>query len=343
MQAELENIREEILTRITQSANATELEDVRIKYLGRNGLLPKLLEGMKDVPKDQRPVVGKLANEVKNAVSSAFDERKNLLDVPTADYSHLDISLPPRPQTVGRRHPITQTIDDIVGIFRRMGFALAEGPDIEQEYYNFDALNTPADHPARNEQDTFYVQVPDSVRDASKAAGKGRHLLRTQTSPVQIRVMEHQAPPVRIIAPGRCYRRDNPDATHAVMFHQIEGLYVDEGVTLGDLKGTMEFFFRELLGEDTKVRFRPHFFPFTEPSFEIDFSKPGQLIRGKEWLEIAGCGIVDPNVFGHVKYDSEKYTGFAFGMGVERIAMIRYGVSDIRDFTDNDIRFLRQF
>ncbi|MDZ4816527.1 MAG: phenylalanine--tRNA ligase subunit alpha [Verrucomicrobiota bacterium] len=343
MEAELEQLRQEIMRELTITANPDDLETVRVKFLGRNGLLPKLLENLKDVPKEDRPLLGRMANEVKSQVSAAFDMKKQLLEQPKADYSTLDLTLPGREPAFGKLHPVYQTIDEIVALFKRMGFVLAEGPDIEREYYNFDALNTPPDHTARNEQDTFYIEQSLGEIERSKIEGKGRSLLRSQTSPVQIRVMEKQQPPVRIISPGACYRRDNPDATHAMMFHQLEGLYVDEGVTLADLKGTMEFFFRELLGPETKVRFRPHFFPFTEPSFEIDFSQPGKLIRGKEWLEIAGCGMVDPNVLGSVHYDTKKYTGFAFGMGIERIAMIRHGVDDIRHFTDNDLRFLRQF
>lgn len=334
---ELNQIREEIQGSLTEANDEASLEEVRIKYLGRNGLLPKLMEGMKSLTKEERPTVGKLANEVKNDIENAFASKKELLERPEVDYSSFDVTLPGRGLKTGTIHPIVQTIENISEIFRAIGFSTAQGPDIETEFYNFDALNTPADHPARNEQDTFYIagQIADEKL--------GRHLLRTQTSPVQIRTMQSQEPPVRIIAPGSCFRRDTPDATHSLMFHQIEGLYVDEGVSLADLKGTMEYFFRELLGSDTKVRFRPHFFPFTEPSFEIDFSIPGKKIRGKEWLEIAGCGMVNPNVFEAVGYDAEKYTGFAFGMGVERIAMMLHGIEDIRLFTDNDVRFLSLF
>jgi phenylalanyl-tRNA synthetase alpha chain len=210
---------------------------------------------------------------------------------------------------------------------------------VEYEHYNFDALNTPPDHPARNEQDTFYLNSKFEMRNAKW----GRLLLRTQTSPVQIRTMERTAPPVRIIAPGRCFRRDEIDATHGLSFHQMEGLVVGEDVTLAQLKGTLEFFFRELLGSDLKFRFRPHFFPFTEPSFEVDCARPGSQVKGKEWLEIAGCGMVDPNVLAAVGYDAEKYTGFAFGFGIERIAMMVHGIPDLRLFSENDVRFLKQF
>jgi phenylalanyl-tRNA synthetase alpha chain len=231
-------------------------------------------------------------------------------------------------------HPLTQVTDDIVRSFRKLGFVVADGPEIEDEYHCFDALNTPADHPARDSQDTFYLPTP---------AASDRLLLRTHTSSVQIRVMEKQPPPIRIVVPGRVYRRDNADATHNPTFHQIEGLYVDRLVTVGDLKGTVEFVCREVLGEEVKVRFRPHYFSYTEPSFEIDFSSPLVRKMGKEWLEIAGCGMVHPKVFETVGYDPEVWTGWAFGFGIERIAMIRYAINDIRLFYENDVRFLHQF
>ena len=228
-------------------------------------------------------------------------------------------------------HPLTQVADDFVRAFRKIGFVVADGPEIEDEYHCFDALNTPADHPARDLQDTFYLNSSE------------KQLLRTHTSSVQIRVMKKQQPPVRIISMGRVFRRDNADATHNPTFHQIEGLYVDKGVTVGDLKGTVEFVFRELLGKDTKIRFRPHYFSYTEPSFEIDFQNSLVKKLGKDWLEIAGCGMVHPQVFENVHYDPEVWSGWAFGFGVERIAMIRYGINDIRLFYENDVRFLQQF
>jgi phenylalanyl-tRNA synthetase alpha chain len=242
-----------------------------------------------------------------------------------------DFTAPGRRRGLGRLHPLTKITDDIVRAFRRLGFAVADGPEIEDEHHCFDALNTPADHPARDSHDTFYLKDED------------RRLLRTHTSSVQIRVMKAQPPPVRIIVPGRVYRRDNADPTHNPTFHQVEGLYVDRGVTVGDLKGTVEAVFRELMGEDTEIRFRPHYFSYTEPSFEIDFRN--ELVRrlGKEWLEIAGCGMVHPQVFENVGYDPEEWTGWAFGFGIERIAMLRYGIPDIRLFYENDMRFLRQF
>ena len=242
-----------------------------------------------------------------------------------------DFTLPGRRRPLGKLHPLTQVTEEIVRSFRKIGFAVADGPEVETEYYCFDALNTPDDHPARDVQDTFYLDGADG------------QLLRTHTSSVQIRAMKKQAPPVRIIAPGRVYRRDTPDATHNPTFHQIEGLYVDREVTVGDLKGTVEFVFRQLLGEETRIRFRPHYFSYTEPSFEIDFSNTLTKKMGKEWLEIAGCGMVHPQVFENVGYDPEIWTGWAFGFGIERIAMIRYGINDIRLFYENDLRFLRQF
>jgi phenylalanyl-tRNA synthetase alpha chain len=242
-----------------------------------------------------------------------------------------DFTLPGRRRPLGKLHPLTQVTEDIVRSFRKIGFAVADGPEIEDEYHCFDALNTPADHPARDSQDTFYLEAPNKL------------LLRTHTSSVQIRVMEKQEPPVRIIVPGRVYRRDNADATHNPTFQQIEGLYVDKNVTVTDLKGTVEFVFKELLGEDVRLRFRPHYFSYTEPSFEIDFSSAMVRKMGKEWLELAGCGMVHPKVFETVGYDPEIWTGWAFGFGIERIAMLRYEINDIRLFYENDVRFLKQF
>jgi phenylalanyl-tRNA synthetase alpha chain len=243
----------------------------------------------------------------------------------------IDFTLPGRRRALGKLHPLTQVTEDIVRSFRKIGFVVADGPEIEDEYHCFDALNTPADHPARDSQDTFYLGAPDKL------------LLRTHTSSVQIRVMKSQPPPVRIIVPGRVYRRDNADATHNPTFQQIEGLYVDKNVTVSDLKGTVEFVFRELMGSDVKIRFRPHYFSYTEPSYEIDFSNALVKKMGKDWLEIAGCGMVHPQVFENVGYDPEVWTGWAFGFGIERIAMLRYGINDIRLFYENDVRFLKQF
>ncbi len=335
MQHDLERLREEALAELSAVASPGALEAWRITYLGRQGRLPALLERMKDLTKDERPVIGRLANAVKTALQSGFDDKKISIEA-TAETGPLDPSLPGRAPAARPRHVLRQTMERMTDIFRRMGFSLADGPEIETEFHNFDALNTPPDHPARNEQDTFYLDLND-------LPGQGRRLLRSQTSPVQIRVMQSQTPPIRIIAPGRCYRRDEIDATHGAFFHQMEGLYVAENVSLADLKGTLEFFLREFLGEGIRVRFRPHFFPFTEPSFEVDLSRPGQTVRGKEWLEICGCGMVDPAVFEHVGIDPERYTGFAFGLGIERMAMMLHGIPDLRYFTDNDTRFLGQF
>jgi phenylalanyl-tRNA synthetase alpha chain len=255
--------------------------------------------------------------------------------------------LPGRRRSLGKLHPLSQVTDDIVRAFRKIGFVVADGPEIEDDYHCFDSLNTPADHPARDTQDTFYLaNFAKDVGQASRpsgAAGASPLLLRTHTSSVQIRVMEKQPPPIRIIAPGRVYRRDNADATHNPTFQQIEGLYVDKDVTVGDLKGTVEFVFKEVLGADVKIRFRPHYFSYTEPSLEIDFTNALVKKLGKDWLEIAGCGMVHPQVFENVGYDPEIWTGWAFGFGIERIAMLRYGINDIRLFYENDARFLAQF
>jgi phenylalanyl-tRNA synthetase alpha chain len=341
---EIAALKEQILAAISGAGTAEALEAVRIQYLSRNGSLPQLLEKLSGVPKEQRPIVGRAANEAKTAINAAFEGRKSDLTA-AAEAADFDPTLPGRYQPPGSLHPILQVRDRAIEIFRRLGFALADGPDIENEVFNFDALNTLPDHPARNEQDTFYLKeeglAPSPGLDG-KSPG-GRRLLRTQTSTVQIRTMLSQPPPIRVIAPGRCYRRDEIDATHGMSFFQMEGLVVDEGLTLGDLKGTLEYFFRELLGEDLKFRFRPHYFPFTEPSFEVDCSRTGSQVKGREWLEICGCGMVDPAVYEQVGYDADKFTGYAFGFGLERIAMMRHGIPDLRFFSENDVRFLRQF
>ena len=337
MDSELQTIAAEALAAIASASDETAVEQARIKYLGQSGALTALSKGMKDVSKEDKPRIGKLLNETRNAITAALEGRKAELaaEADSRAFAGVDVSLPGVSVRRGSLHPITQLQDRAIQIFRRMGFALADGPDIETEWHCFDALNTPADHPARNEQDTFFL--PD-----------GR-VLRTHTSTIQIRTMESSAPPVRIIAPGAAYRRDEVDATHLAQFNQMEGLYVDEGVSLADLRGTLEFFFRELFGNDAQFRFRPHFFPFTEPSFEVDI-KATALGGADRWLEIAGCGMVDPAVFesvngkrGDTAFDSEKYTGFAFGFGLDRLAMIMSGTPDIRAFTENDQRFLAQF
>ena len=335
---ELETLFAQAQADIAAVGDPVALEAARIKYFGRQGSLAQIGEGMKTVSKEERPLVGRRLNEVRNKLTAALEERARqfFAQQEASALSGLDLSLPgTRALPAGSLHPLTQLLDRAVQIFRRMGFALADGPDIDDEWHCFDALNTPADHPARNEQDTFYL--PD-----------GR-LLRTHTSTVQIRTMETQPPPVRIIAPGAAYRRDEVDATHLAQFNQLEGLYVDRDVSLADLKGTLEFFFRELFGPGTTVRFRPHFFPFTEPSFEIDV-KSAALKGGKEWLEVAGCGMVDPAVFeavnksrGDTAYDPEECTGFAFGFGLDRLAMILTGLPDVRMLVENDVRLLAQF
>jgi len=335
MESQIETLRTEAVAAIEAAADAKSLDAARVKYLGKSGEVTRLSEGMRNVSKEDRPRIGKLLNELRSAVTGAL-ESKNAEIEAQADASALsavDITLPGTARELDSLHPLTHLLDKAVRIFRRMGFVLAEGPDIEDEWHCFDALNTPPDHPARNEQDTFYL--PD-----------GR-LLRTHTSTVQVRVMESQPPPVRIIAPGAAYRRDEVDATHLAQFTQMEGLYVAENVSVADLKGTIEFFFRELFGEGTEARFRPHFFPFTEPSYEIDIR--AEALGGK-WMELAGCGMVDPAVFeqicskrGDRVYDPEKVTGFAFGFGLDRLAMNLTKIPDIRMLVENDLRFLKQF
>jgi len=329
---EIEPLRAEAIAAFQAASDIAALERARTTYLGSNGRLTLLMKQLGSLPKEDRPAAGKLINTVKSELEEALAKRKADLSaeafvpkVPT------DFTLPGRRRTLGRMHPLTLVTEDIVRSFRKLGFAVADGPEVEDDYHCFEALNIPPDHPARDTQDTFYV------------AGTNGLLLRTHTSPVQIRVMKRQQPPVRIIVPGRVYRRDNADATHNPTFHQVEGLYVDRGVTVGDLKGTVEFVFKELMGPETRIRFRPHYFSYTEPSFEIDFSNPLTRKMGKEWLEIAGCGMVHPQVFENVGYDPEVWTGWAFGFGIERIAMIRYGITDIRLFYENDLRFLTQF
>ncbi|HOK77878.1 MAG TPA: phenylalanine--tRNA ligase subunit alpha [Verrucomicrobiota bacterium] len=329
---EIEPLRAEAIAAFQAASDIAALDRARATYLGSNGRLTLLMKQLGSLPKEDRPAAGKLINTVKADLEEALARRKEELSaeaflpkLPT------DFTLPGRRRALGRLHPLTQVTEDIVRSFRKLGFAVADGPEVEDDYHCFEALNIPPDHPARDTQDTFYV------------AGTNGLLLRTHTSPVQIRVMKRQQPPVRIIVPGRVYRRDNADATHNPTFHQVEGLYVDRGVTVGDLKGTVEFVFKELMGPETRIRFRPHYFSYTEPSFEIDFSNPLTRKMGKEWLEIAGCGMVHPQVFENVGYDPEVWTGWAFGFGIERIAMIRYGITDIRLFYENDLRFLTQF
>ena len=333
----LEQLRDDALREIESAADEQSLEVARVKYLGRNGSISAWGEQMKTLPKEEKPIVGKLLNEVGTSVTGAIESRGTQFrsQKESSALSQIDISLPGTLREIGALHPLTQMWERSIEIFRRMGFTLADGPDIEDEWHCFDALNTPPEHPARNEQDTFYL--PD-----------GR-LLRTHTSTVQIRTMQSAKPPLRVISPGAAYRRDELDATHSPQFHQIEGLYVDENVSVADLKGTLEFFMRELFGSDTAVQFRPHFFPFTEPSLEV-YVKSKALKGGERWIEVAGSGVVHPAVFEQVNkaradkaYDPEKWSGFAFGLGMDRLAMILFDIPDIRYFSQNDLRFLRQF
>jgi len=339
----IDPLKQAALADLRLAPDLAALDQARIAYLGANGKFTALLKQLGSLPKEEKPAAGKLINQAKTELETALSARRTELELKAAlPRESTDFSLPGRRRILGKPHPLTRVTDDIVRIFRKLGFAVADGPEIEDEYHCFDALNTPADHPARDTQDTFYLAAPTAAAAALPPASR-RFLLRTHTSSVQIRVMKKQPPPVRIIVPGRVYRRDNADATHNPTFQQIEGLYVDKQVTVGDLKGTVEFVFRELLGQEVKLRFRPHYFSYTEPSYEIDFSSPLVRKMGKDWLELAGCGMVHPQVFENVGYDPEVWTGWAFGFGIERIAMIRYGINDIRLFYENDLRFLRQF
>ncbi|MBI4324250.1 MAG: phenylalanine--tRNA ligase subunit alpha [Chloroflexi bacterium] len=357
---EIEPLRQTALAGLQAAPDLAALEQARVNFLGANGQFTALLKQLGALPKEERPAAGKLINEAKTALEAALARRRSELELKAAlPTEPSDFTLPGRRRTLGKLHPLTLVTEEIVRSFRKIGFAVADGPEVEDEYHCFDALNTPVDHPARDTHDTFYLEVAQASPPAGSRAlpapnsggtmppgpadRKPALLLRTHTSSVQIRVMEKQPPPIRIIVPGRVYRRDNADATHNSTFQQIEGLYVDKGVTMGDLKGTVEFVFKELLGSEVKLRFRPHYFSYTEPSLEIDFSSSLTRRMGKEWLEIAGCGMVHPQVFENVGYDPEIWTGWAFGFGIERIAMIRHGINDIRLFYENDVRFLRQF
>ncbi|HEV3064005.1 MAG TPA: phenylalanine--tRNA ligase subunit alpha [Chthoniobacterales bacterium] len=336
MDSDLQSLQETALGEIQQAHSKIALENLRVKFLGKAGAVSRLSENMRNVPKEDRPRIGKLLNEIRNGVTVALDSRLVALESEgeARNLSDLDETLPGTPFRVGGIHPLTLLQERAVQILRRLGFALADGPDIETEWHCFDALNTPANHPARNDSDTFYL--PD-----------GR-LLRTHTSTVQIRTMVVNEPPIRVIGPGAAYRRDETDATHLNQFNQLEGLYVDRNVSVADLKGTLEYFVRELLGQEVQTRLRPHFFPFTEPSFELDIRLPG--IQDGKWMELLGCGMVNPAVFeavnlkrGDSAYDPENWTGFAFGMGLERLAMSLFGLPDIRLLIENDQRFLAQF
>ena len=339
---EIETLGREAVAAIEAADDPKLLEELRVLYTGRRSRLRQILGAIGDLPADQRPAVGKAAGQLNKALEAALDDGQQALSGSADDGAEFDVTLPGRRLRAGKLHPLTRTADELVDILRGMGFVVADGPEVEDEYHNFDALNTPADHPARDLHDTFYLT--------------NGNLLRTHTSTVQVRVMERAKPPVRVISRGRCYRRDTVDPTHHMVFHQLEGLYVDESVSLAELKGTLTLLGQRLLGEGTRTRLRPHFFPFTEPSVEYDFScslcdgamRPAtgsacHICKGTGWIEIGGAGMVDPAVFEAVGYDAERYTGFAFGLGLERIAMIRYGIGDIRLFLENDLRFTRQF
>jgi len=326
---EFKKIGKDALAELKNVKDLAALEQFRIKYLSRKGRITQMLAQIGKCPAEQRPQAGQLANKLKNHVSSAFEQLKETLYQASSKQSEelIDVTLPGRTFDIGKAHVITQTISELLEIFGRMGFSVAYGPEIEDEWHNFVALNIPPEHPARDPLDNFYIN--DDL------------LLRSQTSTIQIRVMEHKKPPIRLVAPGRVYRPDTVDATHMYMFHQLEALVVDEDISMVDMKTTIDQFIRAFLGSDTKWRFRPSFFPFTEPSAEVDLllvDKNGQ----ESWVEMGGCGMVDPNVFDAVGIDNEKYTGWAFGFGIERLAMRKYGITDIRLLFENDLRFLRQ-
>ena len=329
---EIEPMKAEALAELSAATDQSTLDRAKGAWVGPQGKFTGLMKQLGSLSREDRPLAGKAINQAKGELEQALAKaRERIESSAAAPTVATDFTAPGRPRRLGRLHPLTLVTEDIVKSFRKLGFAVADGPEVEDEYHCFDALNTPADHPARDAQDTFYLDTP------------GHPLLRTHTSSVQIRVMKEQEPPVRIIVPGRVYRRDTADATHNPTFQQVEGLYVDKGVSVADLKGTVEFVFRELMGPKTQIRFRPHYFSYTEPSFEIDFANSLTRKMGKDWLEIAGCGMVHPAVFEEVGYDPEQWSGWAFGFGIERIAMLRYGINDIRLFYENDVRFLEQF
>lgn len=331
----IQRIKEKFESEIKQVQDLPQLEAVRIKFLGRKGSISNTFAMLSEVPKEIKPQFGQGLNQLKKFAEGRYEALKKQFDKPKVDTPVLDLSLSGRKPSIGGKHPLLAVADEIKSIFSSLGFAIEDGPEIETDFYNFEALNIPKSHPARDMQDTLYI-TEDIV-------------LRTHTSPVQIRVMEQQAPPIRMIAPGRVYRRDTPDASHSPFFHQVEGLMVDEGVSFADLKGIIAAFAHRMFGKDIDVRFRPSFFPFTEPSAEYDFScvfcrgKGCNVCKGTGWMEISGSGMVHPNVFKSVGIDNEKYTGYAFGMGIDRIAMLKYGINDIRLFFENDLRFLNQF
>jgi phenylalanyl-tRNA synthetase alpha chain len=345
--SQIDILRTQFETDVAQAAGADALRAVRDRYLARKGgLVSALLKALGSAPADARPMLGKLANDLKNQIEVTLDERISAAEQSRPPAGAVDVTLPGRVPSLGHRHPLTLLREHIEAIFSRMGFLVIEGPELEDDYHNFEALNMPAEHPARDMQDTLYLSAA-----TQSSVGSPATLLRTHTSGMQIRYMEKHQPPVRLIAPGRVYRRDNLDLTHTPMFTQVEGLVVGEDISLADLKGTLFAFLHELFGEERKLRFRPSFFPYTEPSAEVDIScgvcgGSGQncpMCKRTGWLEILGSGMVHPAVFEAVGYDPERYTGFAFGMGIERVALLKWGVEDIRLFYENDLRFLEQF
>ena len=341
MKEQLEQIRSQALDALSAAADAAELEALRVKYLGKKGALTALLKQMGKLSPEERPVIGQVANEVREALTAALEERRQAIaDAAMARRladEALDITIPGKRPHLGHKHPMSIALDELKDIFIGMGFQIAEGPEVELAEYNFTKLNTEEGHPAREWGDTFYIKEDSSL------------LLRTQTSPMQVRVMEAQKPPIRVIAPGRVYRKDEVDATHSPMFHQVEGLVVDKGITMADLKGTLNAFVEALYGKGTKTRFRPHHFPFTEPSCEVDVQchacggKGCRVCKGEGWIELLGAGMVHPKVLQGVGIDTDVYSGFAFGIGVERMAMRRFSITDLRLIFENDMRFLSQF
>jgi phenylalanyl-tRNA synthetase alpha chain len=340
----LESLRDESVAKIEEAADLKDLEEARVRILGRKAPLSEVRSGLGKLPEEERRAVGQVANSVQGAIEAALESRRSVLEEAELearwDRDRIDVTMPGRERAVGSLHPLTRTIWEIVDIFVGLGYRVADGPEVELASYNYDALNFSADHPARTPQDVFYIEGTDE-----------QVLLRTHTSPVQIRTMESHPPPVYVVVPGRVYRRDEQDPTHLSGFAQLEGLAIDEGITMGDLKGSLEAFAHEVFGRDLDIRLRPHHFPFTEPSAEMDvqcFACKGRggecrLCRGERWIEILGCGMVHPFLLEWVGYDPERYTGFAFGMGIERIAALAHGVTDIRYFWENDLRFLTNF
>ena len=339
MKEQLKLIQEKAIIAFENAKELKELDDLKVKFLGKKGELTSILKSMGKLTAEERPIIGQIANDVRSTIEEKLNDVKKILSEKAQEHKlkseTIDVTMPGKKYKYGNKHPMTIIIDEITQIFIGMGYEVAEGPEIEKDYYNFEALNIPKNHPAKDEQDTFYIN-----KDI---------LLRTQTSPVQVRVMENQKPPIRIICPGTVYRSDEVDATHSPIFHQLEGLVIDKNITMGDLKGALEVFAKELFGNSIKVRFRPHHFPFTEPSAEMDvtcFACNGEgcrICKNEGYIELLGCGMVHPKVLEMSNIDPNVYSGFAFGMGLERVAMQRYGIMDLRLMFENDIKFLRQF